>query len=508
MTLVAGVDFGTASVRVSIFEVGRGARGLGVAPIATRRSRVDPLLATQKHADHLSALEQAFAAALSSSGVDGRSIASLAIDTTGSTVVALDARLQPISPYYLWCDHRAWREAEEITSLGAERLPALAWCGGRYSTEWGWSKVLHALRHKKLAGARAAAFAEHCDVMVATLLGLRDVTAMPRSACAAGHKWLWHDGWPPRTALDTLDSRLPALIGQMTGPVLTSDQIAGGLSPEWAGRLGLRSDIPVPVGALDAHWDAVGVGCRIGDAVNVLGTSGCLMSVANAARPIPGIPGVVRGSIHPALWGIEAGLAAVGALFEAIARRARRSVEVLMRSTHGFRPGQTGLIRLPWDHGDRGPHADATLRGVCVGWQLSHSAADELFAAIEGVALQTRLLLDRMSGAGVGVHRMIHAGGIPRRNPVLNQIFANVLQRTVLVPREDVTGRGSSMFAALAAGCFRTIEEAQAAMAPACEEIEPQLDARDPYDALYGRFATLYDAIAPFARAPVAESIA
>lgn len=500
MTLVAGVDFGTASVRVSIFEVGRGARGFGVAPIATRRSRSDPLLATQKHADHLRALEHAFAAALSDAAVDGHEISSVAIATTGSTVVALDAQLKPLSPYYLWCDHRAWREAEEITSLGAESLPALAWCGGRYSSEWGWSKVLHALRHDATTRARAVTFAEHCDVMVATLVGLRDVTAMPRSACAAGHKWLWHDVWPPEDAVGRLDPRLAALTARMTGPVLTSDQIAGGLSSEWASRLGLRAGIPIPVGALDAHWDAVGAGCRVGDAVHVLGTSGCLMTVADTAGPMPGIPGVARGSIHPARWGIEAGLAAVGALFEAIARRARRSVDALTRSTSGFRPAQTGLIRLPWDHGDRGPHADATLRGVCLGWQLSHSTADELFAAIEGVAMHTRLLLERMARAGVRVDRMIHGGGIPRKNPLLNQVFANVLQRPVLVPREDATGRGSAVFAALAARCFTTLEDAQATMTPTYERVDPQRHAREPYDELYARFATLYDVIAPFAR--------
>lgn len=506
MTLVAGVDFGTASVRVSIFEVGRGARGFGSAAIATRRSRRDPLLATQRHADHLAALESAFAAALADAAVDGRALAALAVDTTGSTVVALDAALQPLSPYYLWCDHRAWREAEAITGLGVGAVPALAWCGGRYSSEWGWAKALHALRHEKRIRARAATFAEHCDVIVATLIGARDVAALPRSVCAAGHKWLWHDGWPAAEAFSGLDPVLAAQVAAMGERVLTSDHVAGGLCAEWAQRLGLREGLPVPVGALDAHWDAIGAGCRVGDAVHVLGTSGCLMAVADSAGPMPGIPGVVRGSIDPARWGIEAGLSAVGALFEAIARRARTPLATLTAAIAHHQPSQTGLVRFPWDHGDRGPHADATLRGAVLGWQLSHSAADELFAAIEGTAMHTRLLLERMAAQGILVHRMIHGGGIPQRNRVLNQVFANVLGLPVRIPREAVTGRGSAIFAALAAGCFKTLAEAQTAMSPDYEEIEPQPGAHARYDAPFARFETLYHALAPFARSTSPEA--
>ena len=193
MTIVAGIDFGTASVRVSVYEVGYGLRGLSTSPIVTHRLRRDPLLATQRHADHLKALESAFAGALAASRVPGHAIAALGVSTTGSTVVALDERAQPIAPYALWCDHRAWREAEAITGSS---LPALAWCGGRYSSEWGWAKVLYALRHDRRVRRRAATFAEHCDVIVGTLTGVTQVGSLHRSACAAGHKWLWHQGWP------------------------------------------------------------------------------------------------------------------------------------------------------------------------------------------------------------------------------------------------------------------------------------------------------------------------
>lgn len=500
MTVVAGIDFGSASVRASVFDVSGRCLGSGEAPIPTQRSRTDPLLATQRHEDHLQALEKAVSAALHNSGVRGDNIAALALDTTGSTVVALDDRMRPVMPYYLWSDHRAWREAEALTAAGVAALPALAWCGGRYSSEWGWAKVLHALRHAPRVKKRAVTFAEHCDVMVATLTGVQHPWQMKRSVCAAGHKWLWHDGWPDDVALSTVDPLLAGRTAAMPAQVHSSDVVAGGLCAEWAARLGLREGIPVPVGALDAHWDAVGAGCREGDAVHVLGTSGCLIAVAANATPMPGIPGVVRGSVAPSMWGIEAGLAAVGSLFEAIARRARRTLPALTAQLTSHRPGQTGLIRIPWDHGDRGIIADARLRGVCIGWQLSHSAADELFAAMEGVAMHTRLLLKHMATHGVRVERMIHGGGIPQRNPVLNRVFANVLGMPVRVPIDPVAGRGSAMFAALAAGSFESLQEAQAAMAPRCTDIEPEAGTATACDALYSRFEHLYHAFAGTAR--------
>jgi L-ribulokinase len=496
MSLVAGVDFGTSSVRVSIVHDARGRLGSGTAPYPVLRRDAAADYAVQRPRDHASALSEAFAAALAAAGVGGEGVAALAVDTTGSTVIPVDVRLRPLGDFYLWCDHRATREAAEITGEARRlRLPALDWCGGVYSSEWGFAKVLHWLRSAPDAAPRFHVALEHCDYIVAVLCGIEEPAALPRSVCALGHKWLWNaelGGLPPEEFFAAVDPLLAGLRTRMAAPCLTSDRIAGGLSPSWAARLGLQSGIPVAVGALDAHWDAIGVGCRLGDVVNVVGTSSCIMAVSNESRPIPGVAGVVRGSIHPHKVGIEAGLAAVGDLFAAIAARAGRSVDDLTASLEGHRAGQTGLLRIPWDNGDRSVLGRPELSGVTLGWRLNHTAADELFAAIEGTALQTRIILERLREHGVPLDRVIHGGGIPQKNPLLNRIYAGVLGKPILVPATDATSLGAAMFAFLAAGTFRTIDEAQAALAPAHVTVEPNPRDVAVYEALYARFREMY----------------
>jgi L-ribulokinase len=256
--------------------------------------------------------------------------------------------------------------------------------------------------------------------------------------------------------------------------------------------LGLREGIPIPVGALDAHWDAMGAGCRSGDVVNVIGTSTCVMALADAPRLIPGVSGLVQGSIHPGKVGIEAGLSAVGDLFDAIARRANQPVADLAQLIKDFRAGQTGLVRIAWDNGDRSVLANPKLKGVTLGWRLHHTAADELFAAIEGTAFHTRIILDRLQEYGVPIERVIHGGGIPQRNQTLNRVYANVLNKPILVPAKDTTGCGSAIFALLAAGTFKSVEEAQDALSPGYHLIEPVEREARVYEDLYAQFHELY----------------
>jgi L-ribulokinase len=499
MSMVAGVDFGTASVRVSIVHDARGRVGSGTAAYPTLRRADQPDYAAQRPADHALALERAFAAALAEARVAGGGVAALAIATTGSTVIPVDARLRPLGDFYLWCDHRAVREAAEITAAARRsRLPALDWCGGAYSVEWGFAKVLHWLRSAPAEAARFHVALEHCDFVVAMLCGIEAAAALPRSVCALGHKWLWNaglGGLPAEEFFAAVDPLLAGLRTRMAAPCWTSDRIAGALAPAWAARLGLSPGIPVAVGALDAHWDAIGVGCRLGDVVNVVGTSSCIMAVANEARPIPGVAGVVQGSIHPQKAGIEAGLAAVGDLFAAIAARAGRGVDELTAALEQHRAGQTGLLRIPWDNGDRSVLADPELAGVTLGWRLNHTAADELFAAIEGTAMQTRLILERLQDHGVPLERVIQGGGIPQRNALLNRVYAGVLGKPVLVPASDATSLGAAMFAFLAAGTFKTIDAAQAALAPSYVTVEPTPRDVAVYEALYARFRAAYFAL-------------
>jgi L-ribulokinase len=496
MAIVAGVDFGTASVRVSIVDSERGRLGSGSAEYPVLRRRDDADFASQRHEDHCRALMAAFQGALAHAGIKGSSVEALAIDTTGSTVVPVDEWLTPLDDYYLWCDHRAWIEAERITAVAREQgLAALDWCGGAYSSEWGFAKVLHWLRSHPEERSRFHTALEQCDLMVATLCGITDLTQLPRSVCAMGHKWMWNHslgGLPSEDFLASVDPLLRGVRAKLDGRYCTSDTIAGTLCPEWASRLGLESGIPIPVGALDAHWDAIGAGCRLGDLVNVVGTSTCMMALSENARLIPGVSGVVRGSIHPRLFGIEAGLSAVGDVFEAIAGRANSTVNDLAAQIQGHRAGQTGLLRVVWDNGDRSVLANPRLRGMTLGWRLNHTAADELFAAIEGTAFHTRIILERLQECAVPIERVVNAGGIPQRNDILNRVYASVFNKPILIPAEATTSLGSAIFAFLAAGTFDSVEAAQDALSPRYRVIEPAPDEVRLYEDLFGEFRKIY----------------
>jgi L-ribulokinase len=413
--------------------------------------------------------------------------------------VPVNERLEPLDDYYLWCDHRAKQEAAEITSAAhRSEVPAINWCGGVYSSEWGFSKLLHWLRHNPEKRERMATALEHCDMVAAVLTGAASPADVSRSVCAMGHKWMWNaglGGLPPEGFLTGVDPLLAGVRDKLNGTYATSDRIAGTLTPEWAAKLGLKPGIPVPVGAFDAHWDAIGAGIREGDVVNVVGTSTCIMAIAGETKLVPGVCGVVKGSIHPDYAGIEAGLSATGDIFDAIARRAGSSVADLSKGLENYRAGQTGLLRLTWDNGDRTVLVNAELGGVTLGWNLTHTAQDELFAAIEGTAFHTRIILERMAEHGVPIRRVINGGGIPQKNETLNRVYANVLNKPVLVPQQEVTSLGSAIFAFLAAGVFKTIEDAQQKLCPSFRTIAPNPSENATYERLFPLYRKLYFAL-------------
>jgi len=505
-TVVAGVDFGTLSVRVSLFDNERGRLGFAAAECPLHRLKADPDYATQSHSDHMRALSTAMTQALSSSGVDGGTVAALAIDTTGSSVLPVGEGMVPLDDYYLWCDHRAWREAARITEVArATELQAIQWCGGVYSSEWGFAKLLHWLGHNPEKRTRFVTALEHCDMVAAVLCGITDVSALPRSVCAMGHKWMWNKklgGFPPDAFFTEVDPLLTGICGKLQGRYATSDQIAGGLSSQWAKDLGLKSGIPIPVGAFDAHWDTVGAGGRLHDLVNVIGTSTCIVGIAEDVGLVPGVCGVVAGSVDPRYTGIEAGLSATGDIFDAIARRAAQPLAEMSGALERYRPGETGLLRLTWDNGDRTVLVNPELGGMTLGWNLTHTALDELFAAIEGTAFHTRIILERMEQHGVRIDRVINGGGIPQKNAKLNQVYADVLNKPVLVPKGDVTSLGSAIFAFLAAGAFETLEEAQDALCPEFRVFEPNPHNVAVYQELFPLYRKLYFAFGEGCSAP------
>src|SRR5437899_2355546 len=411
MAVVAGVDFGTLSVRVSIVDSERGLLTSANAEYPLHRKREDPDCATQSHQDHMRALAAATREAVRKSGVPADQILALALDTTGSSVIRVGKNLQPLDDYYLWCDHRAKAEAAEITAAAhREKLAAIEWCGGVYSSEWGFSKLLHWLRHNPAKRAEFVSAFEHCDMVAATLCGITDAKEVKRSVCAMGHKSLWNaslGGLPPEEFLVKVDALFAGVREKIDGEFVSSDHLAGRLSAHWAEQLGLKAGIPIPVGAFDAHWDAIGAGCRSEDIVNVVGTSTCII-------------------------------------------------------------------------------------GITFGWNLQTTPQDELFAAIEGTALHTRVILDRMEEHGVIVRRVINAGGIPQKNDVLNQVYANVLGRPLLVPAGNVVSLGSAIFAFLAAGVFKSVEEAQDKICPQYKVFQPQVSAKGIYDKLYAFYSKIY----------------
>ncbi|MDT7813241.1 MAG: L-ribulokinase [Acidobacteriaceae bacterium] len=496
MSIVAGVDFGTLNVRVSLFGKSEGKLGSGVAEYPLHRSPQDPNVATQSHGAQMEALERAMRSALKACHASGDAVQALALDTTGSSVIPVGEGLEPLDDYYLWCDHRAWHEAQEITTAAhAQGLEAIDWCGGVYSSEWGFSKLLHWLRHNPEKRTLFVTALENCDMVVATLCGITSPADLPRSICAMGHKWMWNAKWgglPSDAFLSSVDPLLSGMREKVAGRYETSDHIAGSLSAKWAARLGLRAGIPIPVGALDAHWDAVAANIHLGDVVNVIGTSTCIIGVSEQQTLVPGVCGVVPGSVLPKYTGIEAGLSAVGDIFDGIARRAKSTVAALTNGLEPYRAGQTGLLRMTWDNGDRTILVNPNLGGVTLGWNLMHTAQDELFAAIEGTALHTRIILERMQERGSPVNRLINGGGIPQKNRVLNQVYANALNKPVLVPSGDVTSLGSAIFAFLASGDYVSVEEAQAALCPACETFLPDEQEAAIYSRLYVLYRQLY----------------
>ena len=503
MTIVAGVDFGTESVRVSILHSEKGRLGFGTGAYPVLRRRDDADFATQRHEDHCRALETAFAAALSAAKIKGAEIKALAVDTTGSTVVAVDEespsarRLLSLvrSPRLARSrrDHRQRR--------GSASCAALDWSGGTYSSEWGFAKLLHWLRHHPEKRSAFATALEHCDLMVATLCGITGSLRIPRSICAMGHKWMWNEslgGLPSDAFLTSVDPLFAGVRQHLAGNYRTSATPSpAALSEEWAARLGLKPGIPIPVGALDAHWDAIGAGCQLGDVVNVIGTSTCIMALSESERADPRRLGH-RARLDPSRpsWGSKR----AWPRWEACSTPSpggptARSPTSPTRSRNTA-PARPDCCVSPGTMATARCWPIPRLRGITLGWRLNHTAADEFFAAIEGTAFHTRIILERMEEYGAPIERVIHGGGIPQRNDVLNRVYADVLGKPILVPAKDTTSLGSGVFAFLAAGAFTSVEEAQEALSPGYRIIEPTAAGIATYTELFARFRELYFSLA------------
>jgi L-ribulokinase len=537
-TYALGLDFGTNSCRSVLVDLDGGKEVGGcVYAYPTGEAGIvldprDPNVARQHPGDYLSGLTAIVKGALEAASAAEAEFApervvGIGVDTTGSTPIPVDRDGTPLAlrpefkddpnaMAWLWKDHTGHAEAAEITAAAAAKRPRyLAGCGGTYSSEWFWSKILHCRRTAPEVFRAAYSFVEHCDYMTGLLAGNTRPENLVCGVCAAGHKAMYSEEWgglPDREFLAGLDPALGDLRDRLYEKAVPSDRLAGRLSEAWAARLGLPAGIAVAVGAFDAHMGAVGAGVREGTLAKVLGTSTCDMMVVPHDRPledIPGVCGIVDGSILPGFYGIEAGQSAVGDIFlwfvnqlvpERYGRTADEKFAGLAQAAAGLKPGESGLLALDWNNGNRCVLVDPRLTGLLVG-QTLHTTAPEIYRAlIEATAFGALTIIRRIEDYGVKVREIVNCGGLAVKNPLLMQIYADVTGRPMKISRSEQTcALGAAIFGAVAAGAeaggFADVAAAQAAVcAERPESYQPDPARHKDYAVLYDLYRELHDA--------------
>ncbi|MBE7213335.1 MAG: ribulokinase [Gluconacetobacter diazotrophicus] len=530
-----GIDFGTNSVRALVVRASDGTElGTAVADYPGGHQGVlldsaDHNLARQRPADHLWGLEQAVVAALAAArntdGFDPARVVGIGVDTTGSSPLPVDAanralgtlpewRENPDAQCWLWKDHTAWQEAQRITALAAEHRPHfIAKVGQTYCSEWWWSKIWRCATVAPAVFDAAHSWVELADWIPSVLAGVTDPAHIRRGICAAGHKALYSAEWgglPDPEFLSMLDPKLAALRPRLYESAHDASVSAGELCAEWADRLGLPAGIPIAIGAFDVHFGAIGCGVSAGTLVKAIGTSTCDCCVVPgdaAIADIPGICGIVPGSILPGYYGIEAGQSAVGDLFkwwvEYVCGGDGATHAALTAEAAAQRPGQSGLLALDWNNGNRTILVDQQLTGLLLGQTLYTSRAEIYRALIEATAFGARAIVERIREYGVPVDRVVCVGGIAEKNPLLAQIYADVLGcRIELATSSQSCALGSAVVAAVVGGAHPDFASAQAAMTSVRPDaFDPVPANRAAYDRLYRLYRTLHDSFGGIERA-------
>lgn len=530
-----GLDFGTNSVRALLVDLGQGREVAtavheyesGDAGVVLDSS--DPNLARQNPAEYLKGLEAVVRAVLSEAkkadkDFDAGQIIGIGIDTTGSTPIPVDEnglalgllaqfKDNPNGYAWLWKDHTAYAEAAMITELGAKEHPEyLAKCGGVYSSEWFFSKILHCLRTDPRVFDAAYTWVECCDYIPALLTNTAKPDVMKRSRCAAGHKAMFNERWgglPSAEFLARLDPKLGKLRTRLYEKTWTIDEAAGKLSGQWALRLALPAGIPVAVGAFDAHLGAAGSGVAPSKLVKIIGTSTCDITVwpnEEPLRDIPGLCGIVDGSVLPGYFGLEAGQSAVGDIFNWFVRYiqpggpASGSHQALSEKAAELKPGQSGLLALDWNNGNRTILVDQRLSGLLLG-QTLYTKPEEIYRAlVEATAFGALAIINRFEEFGVKIREVINCGGIAEKNPLLMQIYADVTDREMKIARSAQTcALGAAMAGAVVAGAdsggFDNFFDAQAVLCEMKEEtFKPIPENNLVYKELYLLYRKLHDA--------------
>jgi L-ribulokinase len=411
---------------------------------------------------------------------------------------------------WLWKDHTSVAEAAEITELAKQIRPQyLAKCGGTYSSEWFFSKILHCLRSAPEVFDAAHSWVELADYVPAALTGTESPDKLTVGICAAGHKAMYNDDWggyPDAEFLSQLDQRLGALRGRLRPKAHTIDRAVGGLTGGWARRTGLTDGIPVAVGAFDAHLGGVGSGIAPGTLVKIIGTSTCDMMIAPVGEKladIPGLCGIVNGSIVPGYYGLEAGQSAVGDIFNWFVNYIQPggkkigSHEELTKAAAKLQPGESGLLALDWNNGNRTILVDQRLTGLLIGQTLYTTPAEIYRTLIEATAFGALTIINRFEEYGVQVEQVINCGGIAEKNPVVMQIYADVTGRPMKISRSAQTcALGSAIAAAVVAGEYKDYASAQLKMTGLKPRMfKPTPEAHAVYKELYVLYRKLHDAL-------------
>lgn len=521
---VIGLDYGTNSVRALIVDIASGQEvGTSTWNYAHGESGIilarDPNLARQHPEDYLTGAEktisEALAQAKSVEGFSPEQVVGIGVDTTGSTPIPVDESGVPLAFQerfasnpnalaWLWKDHTSIKEAAEITQRASQMRPKyLDKCGGTYSSEWFWSKLWHCLQVDPEVFQAAHTWVECADWIPASLSNTTAPDKITIGVCAAGHKAMWNASWggyPDAEFLGSLDPKLAELRARLSPNVHSIDRAVGGLSAEWARKTGLKEGTPIAVGAFDAHLGGVGAGIRPGVLVKTLGTSTCdLMVVPEDAElaDIPGLCGIVPGSILPGFYGLEAGQSAVGDIFNWFVGAFKGGTHQELTEAAGkLRAGESGLLALDWNNGNRTILVDQRLTGLLLGQTLYTTPGEVYRALIEATAFGALTIINRLEEYGVAVEEVVNCGGIAEKNAVLMQIYADVIGRPMRVSRSAQTcALGSAIAGAVAAGKFSSYEQAQAAMTGLKDVVyTPDQSEHAVYGELFALYSQLHDA--------------
>ncbi len=531
MEYTLGLDFGTSSVRACILEIHSGQMiSKAVCSFKGGKGGIfikenNPLLARQSPLEYMRSLEVAVKEAIKDFeevGFSVNDIIGIGVDTTGSTPIPVKQNMQPLADLpefrdnlnayaWLWKDHTSVKEAIKITEKAKQIRPEyLNKCGGTYSSEWFWSKVWHCLNCDPEVYKAADSWVEQSDFIPATLAGIDNVKHLKRNICAAGHKAMFSDTWggfPDEEFLASLDPALVRLKDNLHNKAYTFQEIMGFLSSKWARRLGIPEGIPIAVGALDAHVGAIGAGVGNGKLVKIIGTSTCdIMAFPEDQAPADfnGVAGIVKGSVLPGNICIEAGQAAVGDLLnwwvQNILIKEESHHKLLTEKASALKVGESGLLALDWNNGNRNILGDQQLTGLLIGQTLATKDYEIYRALIEATSFGALKIIKLIESKGIVINEVIITGGIGHKNQLFMQIYADVIGYPVsLVENPQTVAVGAAIMAAFAVKNglegFSTIEEVVDRLSVNSSKVFiPNKENHETYSYLFRLFSQLHDA--------------